>query len=318
MRDIPVNTNGTSQRARTDRASELLGRYNLDQYVTDWHEAWNAQPAEVQWLYKPLLERGTANVIYSDAGIGKSLITLELAASIAKTEPVLYLDCENRTAEHVERLTRMGYEPETLANVIMLSFPMMPSLDSPDGGELLTAYARRLNAALVIIDTTMRLVDGHENDNDTFNDLARHTILPLKSAGICTLRLDHEGKDAARGQRGSSGKRADVDTVWRLTYFPTAGNRYLDCEKSRSGHHPAKIRLEVQNTPYLHHVYHWVKSDAEILDNLGLPPGAGRNTVRAALAKADIQWGTDRIAEAIRMRKKVTSDKSQGHLAELT
>ena len=38
----------------------------------------------------------------------------------------------------------------------------------------------------------------------------------LKQALIAWVRLDHSGKDAGKGQRGSSAKNDDVDVVIRL------------------------------------------------------------------------------------------------------
>jgi AAA domain len=242
------------------QAGDDLSRFEF----TDWTKAWDEEPTEIQWLLAPLLERGTANVIYSDAGVGKSLVALESAASIAQTEHVLYVDSENRRRDHRDRLQAMGYTPEKLQNLHMLSFPDLPPLDKREGGSILLRLAESVSAVLVMIDTTMRFVDGKENDADTFNAMYKHTMLPLKGAGICSLRLDHEGKDSSKGQRGSSGKRGDVDSVWRLTHPQKGANRWLENEKDRSHHYPDKIRLELQFSPF-GHAYRWNENylDAE-------------------------------------------------------
>ena len=67
-----------------------------------------------------------------------------------------------------------------------------------------------------MLDTSSRMVQGKENDSDTFIQLYRCSLVPLKRRGITVLRLDHPGKDESRGQRGSSAKDGDVDTIWRL------------------------------------------------------------------------------------------------------
>jgi hypothetical protein len=61
-----------------------------------------------------------------------------------------------------------------------------------------------------------RLVEGSENDADTYRNLYRFTLQPLKAMGITVLRIDHAGKDTGKGQRGSSAKNDDVDIVWQL------------------------------------------------------------------------------------------------------
>ena len=283
---------------------------------TDWHKAWDEEPTDIQWLLPPLLERGTANVIYSDAGIAKSLVALECAAGIAKNEPVLYVDSENRRRDHRDRLAAMGYTPAGLGNLHMLSFPELPALDKAEGGDTLLRLAKRVKASLVVIDTTMRFVDGRENDADTFNSFYRCAMLPLKGAGICSLRLDHEGKDASKGQRGSSGKRGDVDSVWRLTHPQKGKNRWLENEKDRSQHYPPKIRLELTFRPFAHS-YHWDREYlgsaqtvhegthsylADELDRLNVPRTAWP-AAEKALVNAGIKFDTHVLAEVIRLRK---------------
>ena len=264
--------------------------------------------------YSPLLERGTANVIYSDAGVGKSLVALEAAAGIAQTEHVIYVDSENRRRDHRDRLASMGYVPAKLRKLHMVSYPELPPLDSAAGGRFLLREARDVNASLVVIDTTMRFVAGRENDADTFNAFYNCTMKALKGAGICSLRLDHEGKDGTRGQRGSSAKRGDVDSVWRLTH--KGANRWLENEKDRSRHYPDKIRLELTFSPFAHD-YHWDHSYLEPapavsnesagliaeLDRLGIPPEWGRERVTRALHDKGLTFRNNDLAEALRVRK---------------
>jgi len=294
---------------------------DLDRFeFTDWDAAWNEEPTNIEWLLEPLLERGTANVIYSDAGIGKSLVALEAAASIAQVEPVLYVVSENRRRDHRDRLMAMGYTPAKLKNLHMLSFPELPPLDKHEGGDVLLRLAKKVGAALVVIDTTMRFVDGKENDADTFNAMYKHTMLPLKGAGICSLRLDHEGKDASRGQRGSSGKRGDVDSVWRLTHPDKGSNRWLENEKDRSHHYPDKIRLELEFTPF-GHGYHWDKdylnSPSEeqgscyavtVLREAGVTPEMTVREARNAVTAARKKMSQGALVQALRELKLVTDE----------
>ena len=57
-----------------------------------------------------------------------------------------------------------------------------------------------------MIDTTSRVIAGEEDRADTFLALYRHTMRPLKAAGVAVIRFDHAGKDLAKGERGSSAK----------------------------------------------------------------------------------------------------------------
>ena len=284
-------------------SNDDLSRYKF----TDWKKAWSQQPEEIRWLFHPFLEYSTANAMYSDAGIGKSLVSLELSASIARTEHVLYIDSENRQIDHVERLGDMGYTPEKLTRLWMLSFPDLPPLDTREGGDVLLRLAKKVCAALVVIDTTMRYVEGKENASDTFNEMYKHTMLPLKGAGICSLRLDHEGKDTSKGQRGSSAKRGAEDTVWRLTHPQQGANRWLLIEIDRARHCPEQIRLEIITDPYFGHAWHpdkgYVPSggldDRRKLEKAGVTADMTVREAREALKDSGLGMDNKRLSSAL-------------------
>src|SRR5690606_37852942 len=48
----------------------------------------------------------------------------------------------------------------------------------------------------------------------------------LKRRRIAYVRIDHAGKDIAKGQRGASAKNDDVDVVWRLSRRDGDGMRF--------------------------------------------------------------------------------------------
>jgi hypothetical protein len=76
------------------------------------------------------------------------------------------------------------------------------------------------------------MVDGKENDNDTWIAFFNYAGKLLKSNGIAYVRLDHIGKNAGAGARGGSAKKSDVDLVWYMTN--TSENTFkLSNEKSR-------------------------------------------------------------------------------------
>lgn len=76
----------------------------------------------------------------------------------------------------------------------------------------------RHDAHMLVLDTMARVVNGDENDADTYRGFYAHSGVRLKRLGVALLRLDHAGKDPGRGQRGSSGKNDDVDVVFRLDH----------------------------------------------------------------------------------------------------
>ncbi len=146
-------------------------------------------------------------------------IALGLTLDGHKVPPrhVLYLDYEMTPEDLRDRLEYFGYGPEyDLSHLHYASLPTLDALDSASGGDQITTDAVALGADLVVIDTAGRAVTGDENEADTYRALYARTGRLLKAEGIALVRLDHAGKDVAKGQRGSSGKNDDVDIVLSL------------------------------------------------------------------------------------------------------
>jgi hypothetical protein len=238
--------------------------------AVDWQQLWE-DTTEEEWIVYPLLPARRLVALYSAPKVGKSLLMLELAAGIAAgrdlfgnpAQPprtVLYVDFENDPKADIrERLQNMGYTPDDLTNLRLLSFPNMASLDSEKGSVELMAAVEVYGAQVVVIDTVSRAIAGDENENDTWLDFYRHTGLKLKQAQVSMVRLDHSGKDEAKGQRGGSAKGGDVDAVWRMTRVND--DLYdLICEMNRLPIDPESRHLTIERVEddRLHHV---VKGD---------------------------------------------------------
>lgn len=231
----------------------------------DWTDFWSTEPTTEDWLIEPIVAVGRQTAIYSLAKTGKSLLALEICAAAATgrsvlgynpREPitVMYVDLEMTEADLRERLSDLGYGPDDdLSRLVYYQLPAWPPLDGDLGGTALTEAATRHGAALVVIDTMARAVKGAENDSDTYRDFYRHTGRALKAAGIALLRLDHQGKEAALGQRGSSAKADDVDIVFRLVQLDQKTLK-LTCTHSRPGWVPSEVPLVRRVEPVLSHI----------------------------------------------------------------
>ena len=294
----------------------------------DWHQLWADGDDQEHWLVEPLISASRLVSIYSSAKIGKSLLMLEIAAGLAAgrsvlgqppAEPirVLYIDFENDPRGDVrQRLTAMGYKPDDLAKLRYYSFPTLSALDSHAGGLELLAVVRREQVQLVIIDTVSRAVAGEENSNDTWLQFYRETGLLLKREGVACVRLDHSGKDAARGQRGGSAKSGDVDAVWQLSKIGADLFR-LTCDAARQVISTDTLMLARRLGP-LHHERVSLDGPAataataagaqlakclQWLDELKVPRDAGRTRCRTALQVAGRPVANAILEEAIRRRK---------------
>jgi AAA domain len=191
----------------------------------DWHALFKRE-TDVDWLVEDVWPAGRQLHIFAARKTGKSLLMLWIAACLAagrdpftgrQREPirVAYLDFEMTEDDVLERVEEMGFGPDDLEALRYYLWPVLPPLDSNEGGTRLLRLVERDQAQAVVIDTVARVVNGGENDADTFRDFFVYTGMRLKRAGISLARLDHEGHEAGRA-RGSSAKADDVDVVWRL------------------------------------------------------------------------------------------------------
>jgi hypothetical protein len=234
----------------------------------DWTELLSGELPDPEWLVEPLLEEGHQIAIYSQPKTGKSLLMLDVVAGLAAGKPVLgnparepisivYVDQENGRRDIREHLTNMGYTDKDLVNLHYYSFPSLAMLDTEEGGKQLYAVASYHRAKLVVLDTLSRVVEGRENENDTYHNLYRNTGVRLKADGIAVIRLDHAGKDDDKGMRGASAKASDVDSVWWLS---TVGTDQLVLTRThqRMAHGNSRIPITRADNPLRHEVEDWL------------------------------------------------------------
>lgn len=275
--------------------------------IVDWFTAWNAKTV-VDWIAYPLLPARRLVAIYSLPKVGKSLLLLELAYAVSRGADflgstttrarVLYVDFENDLeGDIVPRLRNMGAEPDQLGALAYLSLPTLGALDSEQGSLELLAAIDEYRCEVVVIDTLSRSVDGDENENDTWLKFYRHTGLKLKQRGVSLVRLDHSGKDEAKGQRGGSAKSGDVDAVWRMSRL-TDGNDgqpetfRLVCEANRFPLTEKLLTILRHENPLRHIVRATGSRDIIVeaivayLDDNGVPLTRGRSPELLAEIKA--------------------------------
>jgi len=230
----------------------------------DWQALWE-DDSEEEWIIQPILPARRLVALFSAPKVGKSLLLLELAVAMARGEPVLgttldrprrvmYVDFENDPRGDVRsRLVAMHRKPSELENLVYLSFPSLPGLDTKIGAWELLEACREYAVEVVVIDTISRAVQGEENENDTWLGFYRHTGLALKQAGIASIRLDHTGKDPEKGMRGGSAKYGDVDAVWQMSAVSDTTLR-LECKANRMPISEKVLVLERELEPLRHTV----------------------------------------------------------------
>lgn len=325
------NTDDASQQSTTAgheledlvTASESMTGAGSGLTPIDWAEFWSQERNPREWLVEPILPAGRQAAIWASHKTGKSLLALDVAAALASgrsalgncpKDPitVVYLDFEMTLDDLRDRLADLGYGPaDDLSRLLYFQLPRLPPLDSAEGGEALEDIVVEHDPALVILDTMSRVVDGPEDKADTFRAFYRHTGTRLKARGIGLLRLDHGGKDAGRGQRGSSGKGDDVDLVWQLGADTGSGDFRLKLDAGRVPWVPREVNLTRQTTPVLRHVLRtegWMSGTAEVatsLDRLQVPLNATVDQAVDALRTAKESRRRALVAEALRYRREM-------------
>lgn len=289
-----------------------------------WPDFWKRDHQTDDWLIEPIIPTGRQVAMWATHKTGKSLITLEMAAAAAagtdclghKTPrpiDVIYLDLEMTEDDLEDRLSDLGYGPDSnLDRLHYYLLPTLPALDTPAGTKAIRRLLDRHQPALVVIDTMARVVDGEENDADTYRAFYRHTGLLLKATGTALLRLDHAGKNPDQGQRGSSAKGDDVDIVWQLR--AVQDGLELVRKAARMSWVPERVVLRRHTEPVLHHtpgIDLWpagTRELADLLDRLGLADDAGRPAARQALRHANQTAPNDVLSRALKYRRQRALD----------
>ncbi len=288
----------------------------------DWSTFFTEDRDEGAWLYPNVLARGRGHAFVAKAKVGKSLLALHMAASMATRaeDPalVVYLDYEMSPDDLYERLAAMGYGPDSDLELLRYAlFPSLPALDTREGGAMLLdwvsdVYSSRPEADMplvVVIDTLSRAIQGEENSADTIRAWYTHTGVTLKREGHAYGRLDHLGKDAGKGARGSSAKNDDVDVVWNVGRTE-AGIR-LTRSMARMGWVPEHVTFTQSEDPLRFTVAdkdEWwppkCKEFAARLDAAGVPLVTTVNEAKAMLKAAGLGGDRSMIGPAIKWRQR--------------
>jgi len=293
----------------------------LAPYLVDWQEFFAVDHDDQEWLLEPLFAKGRSMSLYAGAKTGKSWLCLAACLALAagreflaqpagRKVSVLYCDFEMSSADLYDRITAFGYGPDDdLSHLHYALLPSLPPLDTEAGGVALLAAALAVGAELVIIDTTSRVISGDENDADTMRAFYRHTGLRLKQAGITWARLDHAGKDASKGARGSSAKNDDVDVVLRLER--TDAGQKLTATHRRMSWYPEVTNVSVSEDAdglvvFGRQAPAWpagTKELADWMDRTGLPLDITEVDLRAAMKAAGQKGGAKKFRAAKKYRQ---------------
>ena len=286
---------------------------------------------EREWVVRGLIPAGASVSLVAPAGTGKSLLLLALALDVARGRDdfaglaidrqrrVLIVDMENTPEDYAERLGALGVTQanahELAGRFDVIDLPHLAPLDTATGGaelaEILDEYGLEAGD-VVVLDSFQRVTEGPENDADTARAFYRHTGAMLKARGMTVVRTDNTGKDAAKGARGTSSKKDDVDVELILTRDGRSGELSITTGKVRvTGIPPLVITRSTDGGRLTYsageHIISGQRTAARLaISALGLA-GSGQDAAWKAI-RADPRYAEDR---------RITRDAVRAELAAL-
>jgi RecA-family ATPase len=159
-----------------------------------------------------IVNAGQIVSLVGQGGTGKSLFMFDIAMALAAgqsvlghppAEPmsVLYVDMENPIGEVYTRRVNLGYQDDSLERLPYYHMPDLPALDTQAGGKFIEALVDRHSPELVVFDTISKLVAGEESKSDTWQDLYKYSLVPLRQTNCAAVILDSSSATGPEGLR---------------------------------------------------------------------------------------------------------------------
>lgn len=178
-------------------------------------------------LIEGLLVKGTATLLYGDSNSGKTFYALALAASVAEGQSafgrqveqsgVLYLASESPASITLRVQAIKKHYGHKLDRLAIVQKPLrFGSTDADADAVIALAIEQRErlgSVGLIVADTLSRMADDcEENSSTAMTGVMNRFERVAEETGAAVLIIHHNGKDAAKGARGSGAIRAVVST----------------------------------------------------------------------------------------------------------
>lgn len=279
--------------------------------IVNWDSFFEAEYDHAEWEVEPIMLTGRMTNFHAPAGEGKSEMALYFVARsvVEKGRRILWLDREMNEGDVQERLEAMGFRGKDLSGLLYSFYPIMPPLDTPEGGEILAREAAVHRADGIVLDSLSKFLEGDENDNETHTRMWNNTTLRLREQGTALTVIDHTGKDTEREARGGAAKKDNSDLYMRLK----RNNLGTEIKVSKKRHSWIADRYTLQRTtnptiayeivgsadlPHGHHAI------VKMLDDHNIPLEDGKRPARQKLIAAGETPGRDEwLLQAINFRR---------------
>jgi hypothetical protein len=286
-------------------------------------EAWvNCQLPPRDYLLGKLLCTTSRWLLIGDTGLGKTLVAMEMAASIAsghrpflkwmpsgKPRVVMYIDGEMPPEMFKERMTRVasmvGGKSVRLYGYNRLRLEdrgvEIPPFDTDQGVAWLMREISRVKPDLIVFDSIMCLIEGSVATDEGWKPVLG-LVRELTRLRIAQIWVHHTGWDASRGF-GTKTREWQFDTVLLLG---ADTDRDADLEAKVDGEdtilmHFTKNRMKTPENRSEYDAYRLVKGDTGIRtvgeplqDGKAARKPSGKSMLKSAFCNA-----YDRLADGV-------------------
>lgn len=262
---VGISTPEGLLRAATDDAISESPRY-----VYGFEDFLNSE-LEIEWALEGLLEIGGIGMLAAAPGIGKTQMSIQLAACCALERPfiawtptrrmkilVLSLEMSHPALKYFVKTIAPEYSP-TDHQILNRNLQIVPlgeplPLDHPDGRKFLEALLDEYKPDGVIIDSLGKLTYGSINNDDTVKELNKHLISFRKKYG-CFFWLVHHNRKAQQDNK----KPTDLSDLYGSQYIAAEASTVLMLWRDKNGSKDdveiitAKNRLSRENDSIMVH-----------------------------------------------------------------
>jgi len=217
-----------------------------------------------------LLYEDTITLISAEPGCGKSMIALQIAASLASTEKesrifnqffvgeaelVYYLQLEGSLRETLRRLKVIGKSIPFDPDLICIDYSTGYNVLRDNSADTLLARIANFKPSVLIIDPLYLLVSGGLSKDEPAAAVCRFLLSIVNRLHCAVIVLHHTTKSSytSDGRRmekedefyGSQWIKAHVDSSFQLSSANSQRTQVkLDCKKDRYGRLPKQIILD--------------------------------------------------------------------------
>ncbi len=231
--------------------------------VVDVAQLTGLVPKAREWTVNELVPRKSVTLLTGDGGVGKSLIALQLAASVAVGRPwlgqrtahgnALYVSAEDDMDELHRRITSIcaghGVQMQTVTNMRLWSLAGQDAVMATAGldnivqstalFDLVRKQAEAVQPEIIVLDTLADLFAGNESDRSHVTQFINMLIGLALDFNCAVVLLAHPSKSGQATGDGTSGS-----TAW---HNKVRSRLYLTREQSEEGMEPDPRRRVLQH-----------------------------------------------------------------------